>query len=48
MSLYVLSLLFGIAYLASDVLGDSMHGLGVACFVLLVIAIVTDRRLGSS
>jgi hypothetical protein len=45
MKLYVLSAICGVAYLITIALGNSWPGLGAACFVLLVIAIVSDRTL---
>jgi hypothetical protein len=46
MKLYALSAVCGVAYLITMGMGDSWPGFGVACFVLLIIAIVSDRTLG--
>lgn len=47
MTLYLLSLACGIAYAISIILGDSWLLLGIACFALLIVAIVSDRDLSN-
>lgn len=45
MRLYVLSAVCGVAYVITIALGNSWPALGVACFVVLIVAIVSDRAL---
>lgn len=46
--LYVASLICGIAWVVTLLLGDAIDILGWAAFALMIIAIVTDQTLGSA
>jgi hypothetical protein len=44
--LWVLGAICAVVYLASVLFFDRLDGLGLVAFVLIVLAIVTDRSLG--
>ncbi len=48
MRLYVASLICGVAYVVSRIVGEPVTILALACFLLGVIAIVTDKSLRAS
>jgi len=46
LSLYLLSILCGVAYVVTIALGDRWPIFAVTCFGLMIVAVVTDRSLG--
>lgn len=45
--LWVLGAICAIVYVVSIVLGERLDGLGMVAFVLVMVAIITDRSLGT-
>jgi hypothetical protein len=46
-ALYLLSLLCGVLFVVSVIAGDSWPGLAVACFITFIVALLTDKQLGT-